>query len=196
MKGDLNMDKITIEDYRNMIEGKFDKFIDAEWNGVTLHIKRTLSLREMASFVEYIVGSCFTEDLNEYLPEVKDFAIRCCILEIYGNLTLPESIDERYEIAYDSDITDFIIGHIDQSQFRVMLIAIDEKIKHRAQNSIEALNKQMSDVFAGLSSVEKVVSEIFDDVDSDTIQKLAGAIADGGFDERKLIEAFKSGTGE
>lgn len=196
MKGDSNMDKITIEDYRKMTEKEFDKFIDAEWNGATLHIKRTLSLREMASFVEYVVGSCFTEDLNEYLPEVKDFAIRCCILEIYGNLTLPESIDEKYEVAYGSDITDFIIEHIDQSQFRAMLIAVDEKIKHRARNSIEALNKQMSDVFAGLSAVEKVVSDIFDGVDSDTIQKLAGAMANGSFDERKLVEAFKTGTGE
>ena len=196
MKGDLSMDKITIEDYRKMTEKEFDKFIDAEWNGATLHIKRTLSLREMASFVEYVVGSCFTEDLNEYLPEVKDFAIRCCILEIYGNLTLPESIDEKYEVAYGSDITDFIIEHIDQSQFRAMLIAVDEKIKHRARNSIEALNKQMSDVFAGLSAVEKVASDIFDGVDSDTIQKLAGAMANGSFDERKLVEAFKTGTGE
>ena len=196
MKGDLSMDKITIEDYRKMTEKEFDKFIDAEWNGATLHIKRTLSLREMASFVEYVVGSCFTEDLNEYLPEVKDFAIRCCMLEIYGNLTLPESIDEKYEVAYGSDITDFIIEYIDQSQFRAMLIAVDEKIKHRARNSIEALNKQMSDVFAGLSAVEKVASDIFDGVDSDTIQKLAGAMANGSFDERKLVEAFKTGTGE
>lgn len=190
------MTKITIEDYRKMTEKEFEQTIDAKWNNMALHIKHTLNLKEMMSFVQYVTGSCFSEDTNEYLPEIRDFATRCCIIENYSDLVLPESTDEKYEIVYNSDIVAFIVQKIDQPQFKEMLAAIDVKIKHMAQNSIEALNKQMSEVFSGLSILEKVASDMFNGIDTDTISKIAKTISDGGFSEKKLIEAFKSGVDE
>ena len=71
-----------------------------------------------------------------------------------------------------------------------MLAAIDRKIEHQAQSNIEAMNKQMNELIAGFSTIEKNLSGIFGGIDNETITKIAGAIADGKFDENKLVKAF------
>ena len=142
------------------------------------------------TFVSDVVSSCFAENTNEYLPEIKDFSTRCCILENYAGFILPKSLGEKYEMVYNSDIVSFVVQYVEHMQFNAMLAAIDHKIEHQAQNNIEALNKQMNEVVAGLSALEKNLSSIFGGVDNETITKIAGAIADGSFDESKLVKAF------
>ena len=96
---------------------------------------------------------------------------------------------------YTADIVSFVVQYVEHMQFNAMLAAIDHKIEHQAQNNIEALNKQMNEVVAGLSALEKNLSSIFGGVDNETITKIAGAIADGSFDESKLVKAFTENAG-
>lgn len=182
--------RISIEDYKKAVAEDFEPIVNVDWRGLTLHIKKCLSLEEMMTFVSDVVSSCFAENTNEYLPEVKDFSTRCCILENYAGFVLPKSLSEKYEMVYSSDIVSFVVQYVEHMQFNAMLAAIDHKIEHQAQSNIEALNKQMNEVVAGLSTLEKNLSGIFGGVDNETITKIAGAIADGSFDENKLVKAF------
>lgn len=182
--------RISIEDFKKAVAEDFEPAVDVDWRGLTLHIKKCLSLEEMMTFVSDVVSSCFAADTNEYLPEVKDFSTRCCILENYAGFVLPKSLSEKYEMVYNSDIVSFVVQYVEHMQFNAMLAAIDHKIEHQAQSNIEALNKQMNEVVAGLSALEKNLSGIFGGVDNETITKIAGAIADGSFDESKLVKAF------
>lgn len=182
--------RISIEDYKKAVAEDFEPIVNVDWRGFTLHIKKCLSLEEMMTFVSDVVSSCFAENTNEYLPEVKDFSTRCCILENYAGFVLPKSLSEKYEMVYSSDIVSFVVQYVEHMQFNAMLAAIDHKIEHQAQSNIEALNKQMNEVVAGLSVLEKNLSGIFGGVDNETISKIAGAIADGSFDESKLVKAF------
>lgn len=182
--------RISIEDYKKAVAEDFEPIVNVDWRGLTLHIKKCLSLEEMMTFVSDVVSSCFAENTNEYLPEVKDFSTRCCILENYAGFVLPKSLSEKYEMVYSSDIVSFVVQYVEHMQFNAMLAAIDHKIEHQAQSNIEALNKQMNEVVAGLSVLEKNLSGIFGGVDNETISKIAGAIADGSFDESKLVKAF------
>ena len=182
--------RISVEDYKKAVAEDFEPIVNVDWRGLTLHIKKCLSLEEMMTFVSDVVSSCFAENTNEYLPEVKDFSTRCCILENYAGFVLPKSLSEKYEMVYSSDIVSFVVQYVEHMQFNAMLAAIDHKIEHQAQSNIEALNKQMNEVVAGLSALEKNLSGIFGGVDNETITKIAGAIADGSFDESKLVKAF------
>lgn len=186
--------RISIEDYKKAVAEDFEPIVNVDWRGLTLHIKKCLSLEEMMTFVSDVVSSCFAENTNEYLPEVKDFSTRCCILENYAGFVLPKSLSEKYEMVYSSDIVSFVVQYVEHMQFNAMLAAIDHKIEHQAQSNIEALNKQMNEVVAGLSALEKNLSGIFGGVDNETITKIAGAIADGSFDEGKLVKAFTEGA--
>lgn len=190
----MSENRISIEEYKNAIAEDFNPVVDIDWRGLTLHIKRCLSLEEMMTFVSNVVSSCFAADTNEYLPEIKDFSTRCCILENYAGFALPKSLSEKYDMVYNSDIVSFVVQNVEHMQFNAMLAAIDRKIEHQAQSNIEALNKQISEVISGLSAIEKNLSGIFGGVDNETITKIAGAIADGSFDESKLVKAFAEGV--
>lgn len=185
----------SIEDFKKAVAENFEPAVDVDWRGFSLHIKKCLSLEEMMTFVNNVVSSCFAADTNEYLPEIKDFSTRCCILENYAGFILPKSINEKYDLVYSSDIVSFVVQHVEHTQFNSMLAAIDHKIEHQAKSNIEALNKQMNEVVAGLSALEKNLSGIFGDIDDETISKIAGAIANGNFDESKLVKAFTENVG-
>lgn len=176
------VNKVIAESYKSVV--------DADWNGLELHIKRYLSLEEMMMSVNNVVLTCFAPETGEYLPEIKDFATRCCVLENYAGLALPSSLNEKYKIVYGCDIVPFVMQHIDKNQFNAMLSSINKKIEHKAQSNIEAINKQMNEIISGFSELEENVSKVFKDIDNGTITKIAEAIADGNFDESKLVKAF------
>lgn len=186
----MSENNISIEELNKAIAEDFKPVVEIDWRGLTLHIKKCLSLEEMMTFVSDVVSSCFAANTNEYLPEIKDFTTRCCILESYAGIVLPKSLNEKYEMVYNCDIVSTVAQHIESMQFNAMLAAIDRKIEHQAQSNIEAMNKQMNELIAGFSTIEKNLSGIFGGIDNETITKIAGAIADGKFDENKLVKVF------
>lgn len=187
----MTANKVNIENFKAAIAANFSSEVSTEWHGVAFTVKRHLTIEEMMTFVSDVVSSCFEANTGEYLPEIKDFSIRCSILESYAGFVLPKDLSEKYDMVYSSDIISFVMQYVEQTQFEAMLTAIDKKIDHQAQSNIEALNKQMNEIAAGFSALEKNLSEIFGGVDNDTISKIAGAIANGSFDEKKLVAAFK-----
>lgn len=182
--------KISIEDAKKAMGTDYIEFIDMTWRGVDLHIRQHLSLRETMEFVHGAVGACFAAETNEYLPEIKDFAIRCSILEMYAGLELPEDAFEKYELVYTTDIVEFVVQSIERDQFNNILASIDKKIEYLTQCNIEAINKQMNIVMDNLAALEAQLSAVFGGIDSETITKVAGIIADGAFDESKFVKAF------
>lgn len=159
-----------------------------EWHGVTLNIKNTLTFAEMLAFSNEVVSTCFIDKTAEYVPEVKDFAVRCAILEYYGNIELPDDASERYQMVYCSDIVQEVTKYVNGEQLEPLLKSIDKKIAHVAQNNIEAFNKQMSEAVSKLTEVEDSLSSIFGGIDQDTITGLASTIANGNFDIEKLVD--------
>lgn len=190
----MSESRISIDEFKNVVAENFEPVVEVDWRGLTLQIQKSLSLEEMLTFVNDVVSSCFAANTNEYLPEIKDFSTRCCILENYAGFVLPNSIGEKYDIVYSSDIVSFIVQYVEHGQFNAMLAAIDHKIEHQAQNNIEALNKQMNEIISGFDTLEKNLSGIFGGVDDETISKIATAISNGSFDENKLVKAFTEET--
>lgn len=184
--------KISINAFEEAVEKEYVPTSNVEWRGLTIVVMRRLSLNAMMTFVDSVVKSCFEQDSGTYIPEVKDFAMRSCIIEHYTNISLPSNIERRYELLYRSDIFDAIMEHIDQLQFNAMIRAIEDKLSHLAQSNIDAVTKQMNELYA---SVEKMVERLgseFDGIDGEQISKIVNAIADGQIDERKIVKAIIS----
>ncbi len=161
-----------------------------EWNGVEILVKRTLSFDESMIFVRGVVQGCFASD-GEYMPEVKDFLVKNYIIESYTNVALPSNTSDRYSLIYKSELTDFIMPHINQPQFNSMMNAVDEKLRSISQANMNLINKKAAELFESIESIETQMSDIMSSIGSEDIIKLVGAISDGGLDERKLVEAFK-----
>ena len=183
--------KISINALEKCVkEAAGEPIVTREWRGINVNIKVRLGLQEMMTFVDGVVKTCFTENDNQYTPEVLDFAIRSSVLEMYANFTLPTNIEKQYELLYGCDMYGTILETIDRSQFDAMLRAIDEKIAHIAASNIEAVTRQVNDVYASLNALEERLSAIFQGIDNDAITGLVGAMADGKFDEEKLVHAY------
>lgn len=182
--------RISTEEFKQAVFENNESVVEAEWRGIQVKINRLLPLSGVLKFVDAVAESCFMADTGTYIPEIKDFAIRCCILTMYANFELPEDLEQKYNLVYASDAVSFVEERIDSSQFNQMMIAIDRKIEHRAQSNIEALNKQMNEVVAGFNALEETLGEVFRGIDGDTISKIADAISNGAFDENKLVQAI------
>lgn len=186
----MQKNKLSFDEIKNVIPANDENYATVDWKGIKFRIKTILSLEEMMGFVHGVVTSCFAEDTGEYLPEIKEFAVRCAVLEDYGNIELPDDLNEKYALVCGTDIVDCIAGSVDSTQLEDILNAIDEKVEHIAQSNIEALNKKMAEVVAKFESLEANISKVFSAVDADTVTKVASAVASGAFDEKKLVQAF------
>lgn len=191
---------VSTEELERIVSSVFKPTTKVEWNGIELEIKNVISLQDMLSFVRDVVDNCFTDDTGEYIPEVKDFAMRCAVLEYYGNFSLPEDVKHKYELVYGSDAIMVVLQHIDKYQYGEMMSAIDKKIAHRAQSNIEALTTQMNEAISAMNDITDGMASIFGGIDNSTVTKIADAIANGAFDQEKLLSAFmekrKADTGE
>lgn len=165
--------------------------VKKEWHGLEITIKRGLCLKDYMQFVNDVTNMCFDEN-GVYMPEIRDFAMRCNLLEMYVNLTLPKNVEDKYQIVYAFDGYNMIMDEIDRTQFDAMVRAIDEKIQYVVDSNIETIKSKIVEMFSSLSALENKFQSMLEGVDGDTINKLVGAIADNKLDEEKLVRAFVS----
>ena len=158
-------------------------------NDGDIEVKERISLKEAMKFVSDVVSSCFALDTDEYLPEIRDFAIGCSILESYAGFELPEDLEDKYKLVYF--ITDDVISKVDQNQLHSIVNAIDKKIEYKLQSNISAVQKQINEVVTNLDSVQKTFDETFGGLDEDTVIKTYEAIVNGQLED-KLVESYKS----
>lgn len=181
---------ITADEFESAVVANYEPITEIDWHGLKVVIRRNLPFSSMMEFVDNVVETCFEMNTGAYLPEVKEFAVKCAILEHYGNFVLPVELERRYMLVYASNAVRKVLEHVNMDQFECILSAIDDKVEHRAASNIEAITKQMNEVMAGFNALEDSLSKTFSGIDSDTVSKIADAISNGSFDEKKIVDAF------
>ena len=161
-----------------------------DWHGIEIEIKPMLSYLEVILFIDGVVGACFLEGDNSYLPEVKDFAINSFLITSYTNIELPEDLEEKYLYVTRSDIFGLIFDVIDGVQFKQIISAIDEKIKYLADSNIQALQKEVFELYGIVDNITNQLEKMFSDISSDDMTQFMSALVDGKIDEAKLIDAY------
>lgn len=181
--------RISINKLEKAVSEDYEPVIVARWRELDIEVSRALSFEQMLRFVKSVVDLCFDSE-EEYLPEVKDFAVKRAIIENYTNVALPQNVQKCYEIIYSSDIVQFIEQYIDEDQFFGIMNAVDEKIKYKVRNNINKTNKMINDATAKLEDMERDIERVLAGVDGDSVGKMINAIASGAFDKDALAEAI------
>lgn len=163
-----------------------------EWRGLTLTVKRFLPFREVMALVHEGASACFTEDSGEYIPEAGPLAAGCGVLEHYAGLTLPEDISEKYALVCGTDILDAVTECVDKEQFDFIMKAIRAKTDYMKLENLAVEAKHLGELLKRVSDLEESLSGLFSGIDRETVGRLAEALADGKFDEKKLLEAFQT----
>lgn len=182
--------KISINALERIMKDSYEPTVSIEWNGLQVVIKKTLSITEAIMFVEDTVETCFAADTNDYIPEVKDFAIKANVLEMYANFTLPKNNNARYALIYQTDAFYEVLKHINREQFDELCRSIEEKLHYRSSNLLEKYNAQINEILQSVEELGNSISNIFDGINSETISEIASVLANGGFDEQKFVEAY------
>ena len=181
--------KVSINAFEEAVNSQYEATQSFEWSGITIVVKRNLTLREMMSFVDSVVKNCFKEEDGAFIPEIKDFATRSCIYEYYTNITLPANIEKRYDLLYHQMLLDEIMPRIDSLQFNALIRAIEDKVAHLAQANIEAVTKQMNELYASLDNMQAQFGKMFEGIDEESISGIVNALGKGAIDEEKLAKA-------
>lgn len=188
--------RISVNALERVVKEQYPEPVTQGWHGNEVTIKPMLGLNEMMEFVDGVVKTCFIGDEQKYTPEVRDFAIRCSVLEMYANFTLPENVEHKYEFVYGCDAVEFVLGHIDHEQFEMILDAIDEKIEHIASAQAEAVMQKANELFAELEQLEKNLANVFEGIDEKDMAGIVKALQSGTLDEEKLVNAYFDARGK
>lgn len=185
--------KISISSLDRVIKESFASTNIAEWHGLDISIKYNLSFTEMLEFVNDVVMSCFQSN-GGFMPEVMNFAIRSNILSKYTNLSLPDRLEHRYEIVYNSDVVDFVSEYIDIDQLREITSSIDRKISYLCNANVMNIQKQMTKLLSAFEDVQQKTSDMFANFTPDDLTKIMGALDGGGLNEEKIVRAYLEQT--
>lgn len=161
-----------------------------EWHNIEVTIKPTLSLRDMLSFVSDVSKSCFDMNTAAFMPELKDFTIKTCILEKYTNFTLPTNVEHQYELLYCTDVIDMILQHINIRQFEEMIAAIDDKVMHMAQANIESIHSQMTELYSAFDGLQKNFENLFAGINPDDLTGILKSLNNEQFTEEGIVKAY------
>lgn len=196
MVKNIKTKRISITTLDKIMKEKCTSTKSVIWNDVEITVQRTLPYIDVLNFVNLVVRSCFDTETNEYFPEVKAFAIRCCVLEKYANFSLPSNIERRYDLVYNTDAYETVIQHINANQFNEILDAIDKKVENLANANVAAINKQINTIYNMFNSLQEQFNEIFSGITPEDASKFMQTIADGKFDEEKLVQAYMAQSKE
>lgn len=169
---------------------RFDTVETIEWNGLQVVIKKNLSLEEMMTFANSVVKSCFDQASGAYMPEVKDFAIRANVLDMYTNFTLPKDLSKQYDMVIRSGAVEMVLNYINYAQFNELVKAIDSKLQNTADANIQAFITKLDNVTTAFSDMQTEMEKMFSGVDTEDIGKLVGAIANGNNTEEGIVKSY------
>lgn len=181
--------KISINAFENAVNSQYNPTEVIEWRELKIVVKRSLTLKDTLTFVDSVVKSCFSQEDGAYMPEIKDFAIRSCIVEHYTNITLPSNLDKRYDLLYSSDLLDAIMQNVDQLQFNAMMRAIESKTEYLAKSNIESSTRAINELYASLDSLREKFEATFANISGEELNKVITAIGANGLDEEKIVKA-------
>lgn len=181
--------KVSIALFDKIVKEHFQNESVVQWHEAEIHVKHTLSLTEMLSFVDDVAKSCFHDSLG-YMPEVKDFAIKSNILIRYANFSLPDNLEHRYRLVYGTDAVDAVCAVIDTVQLQEIVNSINSKIHFLCDSKANLIQERINNMLNIMEEMSDATKDIFGGLSHDDLKAVMGAITDHGLDEQKIVGAY------
>nr|WP_290461579.1 hypothetical protein [Acutalibacter muris] len=181
--------KVSISAVDNIIGERFLNIVTEQWYDIEVKMRRSLPFTEVLAFVDDVVQSCFQRN-GAYVPEVLDFAIKSNIISKYTNVSMPDNLEHRYAILYNSDLVDFVCQHINMQQLQEMVNSINRKLAYMCDTNTVSVQNRLNDLISAFETMQEKTEAMFGDVTPDDMTRLVGAIGDGALTEEKIVEAY------
>jgi len=93
------------------------------WNGITITVRKMLGLEELPQFISTVLDTCWVGEY--YAKEMVDFVLRCAVIAMYSNVTLPDDSEIRYKILYGTDLYNTVCDAINYDQLESLQKSIN-----------------------------------------------------------------------
>lgn len=158
---------------------------------VEVKIRHNLHLSEVLQFVENVVSSCVDAESGTFYPEIMWFSIYSSVLTMYANFNLPSNVEKQYDLIYNTDAVELVMGYINRSQYDEIVNAIQSRIDHERKIMENALFGKMAELVERMTAYAQQSDTLFGAVDNEDMASLVKNLADiGKIDEDKLIHAL------
>lgn len=188
-----NEKRVSIGTIDTIMKERFGNTATEQWYDAEVKIKRNISFTKMLTFVNDVVMSCFQQD-GGFMPEVLDFAIKSNILTKYANFSMPDSLEHRYEIIYNTDAVEFVCQHINMGQLNEIVAAINRKLDYMCNSNVAAIQQQLNKVAESFEDVQQQAAKLFDNISPEDIAKITEVISSGELSSGKVVEAYLKQT--
>lgn len=152
----------------------------SENSDVEIIVQHTISVEEMAAFVDTVVSQAFKGDT--YISVNEQIAYDRAILAYYTNLPYDCNNEIYSYIVYETDILNRIKNEISSYQLNDIMMMIAKEIdlknktilshhKARLDETIERINREQDEVLLNCQNLIKTISDAFGSMDFD-IDKL------------------------
>lgn len=146
------------------------KLEGAPYNGAEIQVKNALPLKEASAFVRSVAETCFSEDTGEYVPELREFALRLYTLIFYAGFKPPKSAEKVYEMVFLTDICTRVTKQIEYGQYIELIDAIDERIADKRAANTATASMQMREFIGRMSSAMDESNRVIEDLKGDELR--------------------------
>lgn len=171
--------KLTINKIMKNIPdaGTTEVKLDGEYfSGVTLEVKKMLTLPESAAFVRDVYGTCVDEAEGTYMPEAFEFAVRLFTLIHYAGVEAPKDAGKAYSALFFTDLYDRIREAIDDDQHIDLIDAARERIYVWRGMAQAAAAKQIQELIGKMNSMMEESRSVVDQLGGGEIQEAIGRL--------------------
>lgn len=180
---------ISIETMDEILSDHFPTAEVTDFYGQEIIVQKRIPFALMSELVQKVADACFSDE-GEYMPEIRDFALRLCCVEAYTNIRLPqENVEHQYEIVGCAELWRIVANCIDQDQLEQICDAIQDRIQARLDSNRAAFEREINKLTQALDEMGKQVTELFGSVSPEDLQALLSAIGENGVDEEKIVKA-------
>lgn len=136
-------------------------------DGITVSVRKRITLSELMMIVRQIVDACTDEDRGEVHFELFDYATKMAICAVYCGQVAPENNEIGYlAIVGEDRMYDLITPHIDKGQLDTIWFSSRERLNAKsnmfasaaARMTVDMLQK-MNDLYDMMSSVASEIGE-------------------------------------
>ena len=164
----VDYEKTNIDNMKNV---KLQPIIDDEWYGNKIKIRPFITMSEMFDIVDTVTKVCISADNMGYAPEIKNFMLFTMIIKYYTNITLPEDVNEIYNIFVGTNLNEFVISKINANQYADISKSIDLKIKYNIGIINNKLMAQIQDIVNKMNNITTDMENAISDIDEDEMKR-------------------------
>ena len=93
------------------------------------------------------------------------------IIKYYTNITLPEDVNEIYNIFVGTNLNEFVINKINANQYADISKSIDLKIKYNIGIINNKLMAQIQDIVNKINNITTDMENAISDIDEDEMKR-------------------------